>query len=340
VNKVPIPAPIPDFSAIAAITGLSVDQLRLATLMMPHAASRQARVYSEKSRFVYYTNAETAVSIIRNREVWLRKVACMNDLSEVRYGLDLLYQACSADFFRERLRKVLGEIDETFIKDIENLWSGWEPHLYSDTYVLCLSEHDDCEDMLGRLSMWRAYGRNCGVALVMNTGPFASTRPEFGATTSPVAYFTKDEFMKEFSTVLDNMESNVEFLKSVSRDDMIAMLFNVLRFAALATKHPAFREEREWRVIHSPRMYQSKYIQQEIVVINGIPQPICKIALKDIPEVGMVGAEIPSLLDRLIIGPTDFGFATWEAFVELLRAKGVPEPEKKVVLSNIPLRPS
>jgi hypothetical protein len=73
-------------------------------------------------------------------------------------------------------------------------------------------------------------------------------------------------------------------------------------------------------------------------VIGGIPQPIYKIPLKDIPEEGFVGAEIPALIERIIIGPTQFPLVTYEAFVELLSKAGVAEAQKKVFISDIPLR--
>ena len=329
-----------DFFSLATSLGMSADQMRLQMLMMPHAARRQAAAFSEKTRFVHYTSAETAVSIIRNKEIWLRKVACMNDLSEVHYGNDRLYRACSPEKFRDRLRKVLDSVGDGVVAGFEELWGGWQQHLFSDTYTFCLSEHENSEDILGRLSMWRAYGKNCGVALVVNSQFSSTASPNFGAFTSPVAYFSDDEFMHAFEELLENMEHNVDFLKSIPRENFVGMLFNVFRYAALATKHPAFREEREWRIIHSPRMDDSKYIVRDVAVIGGVPQQICKIPLKDVPEVGLVGAEIPSLVDRIIIGPTEHAFTTWEAFVELLMSVGVPEPEKRVIVSRVPLRNS
>jgi len=109
-------------------------------------------------------------------------------------------------------------------------------------------------------------------------------------------------------------------------------------FGVVCTKHPGFAEEREWRVVYSPSMYPSNHLIRAIEVIQGVPQPVYKIPLKNIPEEGLVGAEIPELLDRIIIGPTQYRLAIWEAFMDLLRQAGVADPAKKIVLSNIPLR--
>jgi hypothetical protein len=109
-------------------------------------------------------------------------------------------------------------------------------------------------------------------------------------------------------------------------------------FAAICTKHPGFKEETEWRVIHCPWWWASARLQRDIVIIQGAPQPIYKIPLKDIPEENLRGIEIPAFLERLIIGPTEDPLATWEAFRDLLAKCGVANAHEKVVISNIPLR--
>jgi len=325
-----------NINALTEVAGVSAQEAQLAMLLMPHAARRQASVLLNNSRFVHYTSAETAVSILRNKEIWLRKVACMNDLSEVQYGLARIYDACSPQKFQGRLKAALSKIDDSVVGQLEKLWGGWQPHLFSDSYVFCLSEHDGAEDILGRLSMWRAYGRSCGVALVTNA-QFARASAELGAYTSPVAYFTEAEFLVAFEELVSNLENNIDFLRSVTIERLVGALFNTFRFAALGTKHPAFKEEREWRVIHSPQMDGARYVVKDVAVIGGVPQPICKIPLTKIPEVGL-DADIPSILERIVIGPTQYPLAVWEAFVELLKQAGVANPEQKVFSSNVPLR--
>ena len=94
----------------------------------------------------------------------------------------------------------------------------------------------------------------------------------------------------------------------------------------------------EWRVVYSPSMEESQHLKKEIRVIRGIPQPIYKIPLKDIPDEGLIGIEIPALLDRIIIGPSQYPQVMYEAFCDLLSEAGVKEPREKVFVSYIPLR--
>ena len=114
------------------------------------------------------------------------------------------------------------------------------------------------------------------------------------------------------------------------------MLFRL----AIATKHPGFEEEQEWRLFYRPTERQSPGMTEETVVLGGVPQKIYKLRLADEPEKGLHGADIPSLLDRIIIGPTEFPYVSYRAFVDVLSGVGVKDAATKVVLSDIPLRAS
>ena len=224
--------------------------------------------------------------------------------------------------------------------EIEKLFDDWTGHLKFDTYLTCFSEHKESEDTFGRLSMWRAYGGTTGVALVMKNEPFQSTTISdvlkiYG---SPVAYFDESRHMKAFSEVVDNIESNADFLKEQGREEIRARLFRMFAFAGVCTKHPGFCEELEWRVTHAPWWQPSEYVKREIEVIDGAPQPVYKIPLEDIPERNLYGLTIPALIDRLIIGPTRDPVAIRDAFVYLLHEAGVERPLEKILLSWIPLR--
>jgi hypothetical protein len=129
-----------------------------------------------------------------------------------------------------------------------------------------------------------------------------------------------------------------ETLDVIGRDGVFHLLFETFRLWMLCTKHPAFHEEREWRIIYQPKYKSSPHILHDLVSVRGIPQPICKIPLKNIPEEGLIGIELAELVDRIIIGPTQYPLAMYDAFVELLRDAGVADAEAKVYTSAIPLR--
>lgn len=52
-------------------------------------------VENENKRFVYYTSADTAMTLLRNRELWFRNANVMNEFSEIAYGLNLIEKVFS-----------------------------------------------------------------------------------------------------------------------------------------------------------------------------------------------------------------------------------------------------
>jgi hypothetical protein len=112
----------------------------------------------------------------------------------------------------------------------------------------------------------------------------------------------------------------------------------MLRFAALSTKHPGFAEEKEWRVLYWPISQEpSLWIKNEIISLGGVPQLVYKLPLENISSISLI-AGIPDLLDRIIIGPTQFPVALGLAFQKLLADAGVGDADKRISLSGIPLR--
>jgi hypothetical protein len=83
---------------------------------------------------------------------------------------------------------------------------------------------------------------------------------------------------------------------------------------------------------------RSERLTKEVSDILGTPQTIYKIPLHDIPDEELVGVEIPSLIDRIIIGPCNYPLPIYKAFLELLTAAGVSDAANRIKVSNIPLR--
>jgi Protein of unknown function (DUF2971) len=320
-------------------TPLTPEQQRLFQIFHPYAAAKQAAAFSAGTRLVYYTRAETAVRILKSRRIWMRKSMCMNDFMEVQYGLQCLYQAYKGEVGK-RFQAILDRLFEGLRDPIEKLFDCWTNHLRTDTYFTCVSEHKAEEDYLGRLSMWRAYGGTSGVALVMNNAAFQATAPSdvLQIYASPVAYFDPKKFTDEFAQAVTSIEIEVDFINQQDREDIMGRLFRMLAFAAVSTKHPGFAEELEWRVIYCPWWNRSEHMSKETEIIGGVPQPVYKIPLEDIPEKGLVGLTIPALIDRIIIGPTKDPLAMMEAFTDLLAEAKVEQPNQKIFISDIPLR--
>jgi hypothetical protein len=106
----------------------------------------------------------------------------------------------------------------------------------------------------------------------------------------------------------------------------------------MSTKHPGFAEEREWRLIHTPEVDPSEFVLTDTVCVNRIPQRIYKIPLRDFSDRGFPGTSIPELVNRVIVGPTQYPYVVCDAFASVLSRCGVTNAHQIVHASNIPLR--
>lgn len=316
---------------------MTPEEQRLMHIFFPYASEKHRDMGVRNGRFVHYTSASVAVSIVKNNEVWMRNANTMNDFMEMEHGHQCILHAYKSSA-GSKFRDVLNRIYPGLVPNIENLFDGWAMPLKTGTYLTCISEHLDEEDSFGRLSMWRAYGGDTGVAIVLNNGPFLSESDALKAYTSPVAYLTPLEFQAQFQRIADKIEENAPFLSSIGQERVNGYIFNMLRFAMMCTKHPGFREEKEWRIIYTPAFQSSDHVIRDLQTVRGTPQTIYKLPLKDIPQEGLTGVEIPQFLERIIIGPSQYPGTMYEAFVNLLVEAGVPNAAQKVHVSRIPLR--
>lgn len=115
-------------------------------------------------------------------------------------------------------------------------------------------------------------------------------------------------------------------------------VFAMLVMAAVSLKHEGFKEERECRVICLPDLNASKLMSRSIEAVGAVPQTIYKIPLEDNPAEDVVGVSIPQLIDRIIIGPSEYPFPMYQAFAAGLEDAGVKNPGSRVIISGIPLR--
>lgn len=309
----------------------------LENLFFPYATKKQNDVRNGKTRFVHYTTAEAAVRIIQNREVWMRRTTTMNDFMEVEYGFDCLNRAYKG----EAAAAMKAAIEEEFpgaCAELESQFNAWLPAFRGETYVTCISEHDENEDNIGRLSMWRAYGSTTGVALVLNNTAFETASDALQAYTSPVAYLSEAQFSREFGNISENIAKSRHIWRGLGRESIIHTLFQMMRFSTVCTKHPGFHEEREWRIIHTPKLEPTDRLPSSVEVIRGIPQCVHKIPLKNYADEGFTGAEVPELIQRIIIGPAVDAWSMRDAFIRLLEEAGTEDAMNRVVISDIPLR--
>ena len=308
--------------------------LKFTEIFYPGLLQETLSIVEKNKRFVYYTSADTAIKVIQNKELWFRNATVMNDFSEVTYGLGLI-QSVFSESEGARFRETVEDIHIGTIAKAAALLTDWERDWQFETYIACVSVHDESEDKSGRLSMWRAYG---DTALVVKNTPMTAVTDDLGVFSLPVLYLSEEEFAAHLAKITDAILINRKYLEGLGRDVLVSYIHNMLFRFAIATKHPGFAEEKEWRLYYRPSERISPGMTEEIVVLGGVPQRVFKLRLANEPENGLHGADIPSLLDRLIIGPTEFPYVSYSAFSNVLKDSGVKDHESKVIVSDIPLR--
>ena len=318
-------------------------QFQLQSIFSPRSAEKRRPLFEEQRKVAHYTTADNAMRILRGKEVWLRNVRYMNDFQEFTHGFDMMLRFFSStsdgqeDLGRRELFSALNSVYPGLVDRIIANFNSWLSQLREQTYVTCVSEHLPEEDDIGRLSMWRGYSYSAPpVALVINPDVFFTTTDEIGAYSSPVIYQTSEQFFEGMRQTSAAILDNAELLRSVGEPVVDGFLFQALVHYAVCQKHRGFAEEREWRIMHIPRLHPSGVMTRATESIRNRPQLVYKLPLRDDYADGL--ASVPKLLNKIIVGPTDEPWQLHEAFVAILEEAGVEHADKKVVVSDIPFR--
>jgi len=315
-------------------------QMQLESIFMPYAKRRRDEIVVRKGRFVHYTSAENAMKIIKSKTLWMRNAKCMNDYMEVSHGHELLVQFFQDKDRKESFCRALEPCGNTIGQKALEFFDQWWATLEFNVFISSISEHELDEDKHGRLSMWRAYSQSSVKAAIVVNVPFEPYDATKGLKLllSPVAYFNYEDVERELNTVMENIKNNIGFLLALDSQVIINAIFVMLLMAAVSLKHEGFKEEKEWRIVYLPDLSPSKLISSSIETINGVPQTIYQIPLEEYPTENVVGVSVPQLIERIIIGPSEYPLAIYQAFKVALEEAGVENAGARVIVSGIPLR--
>lgn len=315
-------------------------EIQLESIFIPYAKKCRDEILARKGRFVHYTSAENAMRIIRSGKLWMRNANCMNDYMEIVHGYDLLRKFFQNPVHKQSFVEALNACGDEIAQKTIDLFDGWWKNIEFNTFISCISEHNPDEDNHGRLSMWRAYGELSAKAAIVVNIPFEPYDSVKGLSLSlsPVAYFSYEDVERELTEVINNIKNNIDFLRVQGSQVITDRIFAMLVMAVVSLKHEGFKEEKEWRIIYLPDLIASKLILRSIETIKGVPQTVYQIPLEDNPTEDVVGVSIPRLVDRIIIGPSEYSYPLYQAFKLALEEAGVQDSGSRVIVSGIPLR--
>lgn len=170
--------------------------------------------------------------------------------------------------------------------------------------------------------------------------PYISISPvSLSLNFSPVAYLSESGAHAVIDQVIAKRsgESRVSSYGQ-ARGPCPVGFSDVFASGIVCLKHEGFHEEREWRAIYTPKRWSSPLMQSSIEVIAGVPQVIYKVPFDGSASPLIADLEFAQVFDRLIVGPTPYPWPIYGAFVEVLKAAGVPSAEERVFVSSIPIR--
>lgn len=315
--------------------------------------------------FAYYTTADTAYKIIKNKEIWMRNSSLLNDYKEVKFG-DEMVRRVLFDELKDELENTLKSVEyDGGMEGFKDNYERMENDILNNTFVLSLSRHSDEEDRLGRLSMWREYGRKNGVVFVFEKSELLSILTNFSKVSlkngytapfellMPVFYLKDDDFSKEhffkkqYSAVLNDIRENPSKYTSDEYSSPNACGNELLLLACISTmhfKHLGFSEENEVRYIIASYTDGLGYFHtvddsvKHNIVINGVPQTVYKVKLEDSCYENRL--KWSNLIKQIIIGPNnpENAVSIKNTFFNLLSDDDSDFCKDKIVMSDIPVR--
>jgi hypothetical protein len=153
---------------------------------------------------------------------------------------------------------------------------------------------------------------------------------------SPVAYLNQEQTHDVIREVIRSLNDNTEFLQSIDRQYIFASAFYAIVAGSICAKHEGFREEREWRAIYTPSVLSSPLMESSVETVGGVPQTVYHIPLDASYNPAVADMELSNILERVIIGPTQYPLAMQVAFQTVLKNSNCLSTS--VLMSTIPLR--
>lgn len=204
----------------------------------------------------YYCSLSTFLNIIENKQIYLSDPLKMNDNLEIKWYLDKLNNEKINSNEHESvfdMMKMRSSIDFTFEELLEILDSKGQ----SSIYICCFSRESDI------LSQWRAYaedGRGVSIGFNLEKLKIADN-------------FMVSEIIYTNNVVYDDIESDVERVadtiytilsehKITTKEEQIEVFLHELIPELAKYKNPAFREEKEIRLIYCDDMKFEKIVDR------------------------------------------------------------------------------
>lgn len=201
----------------------------------------------------HYTTQAGLIGMVHDRHMWATRIQHLSDLTEYRHAFNALEQRCKA---------LLPQVEAPEAKELlESLPMVARQYAGANIYVLCFSELEDS------LSQWRSYSsKGVGLAVGFHSSDLMTWAVANGWTLEQCQYDLATQRASLNSLVhvaLVQLAKNLQTyggepvgrILQITRNEVIQPAFLKL---APRFKHPAFAEEREWRLVSPPIAYDDR----------------------------------------------------------------------------------
>jgi DUF2971 family protein len=205
------------------------------------------RYEPENDELIYhYCGATSFFGITQSRRLWFSDVFAMNDFMEMRWGYSIFEEAAT-ELLNNMPREFLDKIDSHIV----------ETSAYILPLVACFSLDGDV------LSQWRSYSTDgAGFAL-----GFSAKRLTQMAVTPLKVLYEKRKQIDELKAILLSLYE-VEQQEGFKYGVDFARNCRLLGVDLCALKNPAFREEKEIRLVHAARI-ERRLLQTRLKASGG-----------------------------------------------------------------------
>lgn len=265
-----------------------------------YVLDRFFQMNSSISHLAHYTNLDTAVNIITNRQFWMSNINQMNDAEEFIKGKQLTIE----NFYR----RVSDMSDfETLPQKIINIFQDIFKTIEKQLFCLSFSQFSFEKDPPDSLEMWDRYGsRGEGLCLV-----FASERLLLKQQTKdpifwlPMIYQNKTEFVSDFDKIFDDVLFWICELDD-DEDDIAQAVASIFVVYAMLFKNNGFIGECEIRLVHSPVIHIQKCssISLENRKIRNSEREMAIVNTNSYVSRNGIKINFENTLDSVIVGPS------------------------------------
>ena len=235
----------------------------------------------------HYTSVEVLQKIYETRKLHATHAAYFNDGSEIRLGLQVLWDLIETKI-KTATGRELGFL--TWLRDFVRAESWSFPRVF----MLCFSEQRNL------LSQWRGYtppGRGVCIGFRHDMLTMRAQRAGWQWLSCSYLEASHRSWMGAYLSLF--LKEALENVDICSVDEVARTVWerNVAHLFACAAhvKDKAFAEEREWRFVSPPTMTQDKSVKFRVGRYSLVP----------FLEFDLIDAELPTLpLYEIVVGPT------------------------------------